>query len=700
MGRRFSGLRVVLFACVLLSLAGCGDLTGESPKIAKATPEPGATTASTAASATPAVTATAAPVASATPATAAEMTPDLPSATPASTPMSSAPSQPLTAPDPALAEAPGLFVREAQDFPVYWRTWTEDAFREAERRNVPVLLFVGSAWSHDSLVMDNKVFSDPEISSYINSNYMPVRVDADQRPDIWSRYRLAYEVINKELAKPPLVAFALPDGRPFDIIGSVPARSSDGSVGMLQLLTQADEMLKSKAGEVKGQADAVEKVLAQLLTAPRSSSVELSKDVVSDLSKQLQSAATGDDADSLRAGRVASFLLHSYASLSSDEARKAASELLLERFGSGQRDHVMGGYFFRIPGSGEIQFGKLLPVQSEMIEANARAYAVTGKGLHKEGVTEVLRFCRDWLEAGTGGFYTCQAPDIGPDDNGSYFTWSQDEINKITEDETATTVFCTYLNAKQGEKTNLHVTDRLSHAADVANVSYEQALKDLDKVRMKLHDARMSAQNVPMVDKSIIAGWNGDMICSYLDAARMTDSDKAREFAIKTADMIIDKMVSAEQGVARVMYKEQVSGYGYLADNVKVAAALLKCYEATEQKEYLESAQSLMQFVESRFLDKNSGLYQDVVISDPGQQMGLLKLKRLPLEDDISRSANAVAAMVWYRLYDATKNDEFKSRSERMVKAALQRRPFNTEATATWGEAALLDLDGMPKYQH
>ncbi len=708
MSRCFSVSKVTVIVGAALIFTGCDNLTGESPKIVsddKATPVADAAHASK-----PSATPVASPgsawneVAQNTFAekNAAITTPplanaDLPTTAPAA-PTGPIPNA-LTAPDPALAESPGLFLRQAQNSSVFWRSWSPDAFREAEARGLPVLIMIGSAWSHDAAAMDNQVFTDPEISAKLNTDYVPIRVDADERPDIWSRYRMAYEAINKQLARPPLMVFALADGRPFDVVGPVPARGSEGNSGMLELMSQASEMYKDRQADVTAQAASIETVLAQLLAAPRAESADLSAELLDSMADGLASASTGNDSEALRAGRVGGFLLHHATDKSSGKSREAASELLLNRFRSGQRDHVMGGYFLRIPGSGDIQYGKLLPVQAEMISANARAFAATGKGLHKEGVTEVLRFCRDWLESPDGGFFACQAPDIGNEDSGGYFTWSREEINQIAEDEKSATVFSEYLNAQAGEKTNLHVTGKLQQAADTAGVSYAEALKGLDAVRVKLRNFRIGAEQVPMVDKSILAGWNADMVVAYLEAAELVGDETAREFALKTADMIVKSMVSEQDGVARVLYKGKASGYGFLADNVKVASALLKCYQVTNQQEYLDSAQSLMEFVEERFLDSDSGLYQDVANSAAWEQAGLLKLKRLPIEDDISRSPNAVAAMVWYQLSAAANKAEYKGRAERMVKAALERRPFNTEAVATWGEAGLMVQNGPPSFK-
>lgn len=697
---RRAGYKAILVPLGVITLGGCGELTGEKPEIVSATDDK--TTVATV-KATPAPE-TQSPAASSgwnnmagiafnssgtgtlapEPATTSSVTAPPTSATVASA---------VTAPDAAFAESPSLYLRTAQASKVHWRSWAPAAFTEAQSRQAAMLIVIGTSWDHNCNVMDAQVFDDAEISSLLNSDYVTVRVDADERPDVWSRYRMVYELINKQPATMPLTVYADAAGVPYDIVSAKLARSTESAVGLLEMAKQARDLYRSSPDDVKKQTASIESVLARLLVDPQTESAGSQADMLKGLTSAIARAAIEDGEGAVRGGRAAQALLAS----SAPANRGAGSELLLSRFRSGQRDHVLGGYFYRTPGLGSIQYGKLLPVQTEYITANAQAYGVSGKSLHKEAVGEVLRFCRDWLEAPEGGFYSSQAPDIDNDDNGSYFTWSADEIKAIAGTGSEATVFTTYLNAAAGQKANLHVTGRLQQAADAAGVSYEAANKALSAVRLKLSEARMNAEKIPMVDKSVQAGWNGDMIVAYLDAAKYTGDEQAGDFALKTANFIIESMISEKQGVARIMYKGRSQGFGYLEDNVKVAAALARCYEASGQKEYLDSAESLMEFVEAGFLDKSSGLYIDVLPS--ADSNGLVKLKRFPLEDEIACSSNAVAATTWLHLATHLGKPELKQRAERLINAAAVRRPFTTDTMASWAIALATLQNGILEYK-
>src|SRR5690606_12926445 len=111
-------------------------------------------------------------------------------------------------------------------------------------------------------------FEDAEISTLLNGDFVTVKVDADERPDIWARYAVAYELINKQPATLPLGVFANADGGPFDIINAKPARTTDNAVGLLDLLNQARDLYRSRPEDIQKQAATIESVVAKVLTGP------------------------------------------------------------------------------------------------------------------------------------------------------------------------------------------------------------------------------------------------------------------------------------------------------------------------------------------------------------------------------------------------------------------------------------------------
>jgi uncharacterized protein YyaL (SSP411 family) len=496
-----------------------------------------------------------------------------------------------------LAQSASPYLRAAAKSEIKWQPFSSATFAAAAQQGRPVLIDISTNWNHQSRLMAAEAYSEPTVVQALNEKFVCVKVDADFQPDIARRYGAAYRLINNRDSEYPLTAFALADGRPFDVLSYVPATAQGDQVGMAGLLKQVQDLFATQSAQVQKQAELIESKLTKqsMASAATTLNAEAARQAAATVAKQ-------KDASGASAAAVATAMLQIYSDGLDKSALENASKLLLDQFRSPLRDQVLGGYFHTVAADNVPRYEKLLPVQTSLLSANALAFAAGKKSMHKEAAEEILRFCRDTLEAQGGGFYASQDADTGPNDNASYFTWSRDEIFKLAGEDTATKVFAQYLNAG-AEKGPLFVTQKLQSAADANGASYDQALKALTDVRAKLREARMQQESVPYVNKAIFASWNSEGIAAYLDAYKYLGDSAARNFALQTADFIINNMVDPKQGVAHVFYKGQASEFGLLDDNAKFAAALMQCFEVSGQREYLESAESIMAYLERRFLD-------------------------------------------------------------------------------------------------
>lgn len=604
-----------------------------------------------------------------------------------------------------LEEASSPYLREAGRQSVQWLAWGTESLELARVLDRPILLCIGAGWCHSCKSMDRDTYSDPAVAELINAGFIPVRVDRDERPDLDERYQAAYAAINRRPGGYPLTVFSLPDGRPFESVGYVAPRDNEGEVGMANVLGQVLDIYASRRADAAQMASAVEEIVAR-------SGVDPSGKATPDLEllHKLQ-ASIAREYDSRREvfGRkgqphfptpgAALALLHYYSDFDDRKALSTAVDSLSRYYRSGLRDNVLGGYF-RYAADEDLKqprFEKLLYVQAEMLRANAAAYAATGKYLYREATSDTLRFVRDTLESGEGaGFYASQDADLDTGDNGSYYTWTADEVRKVVGDGVEAKVFLRYLNVDEKSRTPsvLHPTSRMQSVAESLKISRQEAIKHLDYVQLLLHRSRMSQDRAPYVNKTLISSWNSAMISAYLDVYRYVGDVEAREYALNTANLIMEKMISPEHGVARRYYKGAAGGFGFLEDQVRLADALIHCFEVSGKHEYLETATSLMEFVEARFLDPASGLYFD---RDEARPVGLLHVRRHALADGATPSANAVAAMNWYRLYQLSGKQEHYDRAERIVSVALGQKGLEGTAAATYLRALALLVNGAPK---
>lgn len=572
-----------------------------------------------------------------------------------------------------------------------------------------MLIDIGARWCHWCRVMDGETYGNPEVVKLVNDNFIAVKVDRDERPDVDERYQVAHFLINRRGGGWPLTVFALPDGRAFESLTYIPADSKPDQKGMRDILNQVIEIYTKRNADAVKQADLVEKNVQTASTGiVKQGTVNeaLVKKLASGILKEADSQNGGfgkGNEPKFPNGGALLFLLHYYSDYGDKAALDTVVKSLQAYFRGGLRDHVLGGYF-RYATDGKfahVHFEKMLYVQAELLSANALGYAASNKPMLKEAAEDILAFCKDTLENKDGGFFASQDADVtggkaGPEEDGSYFTWTADEIESLAGKGQQSQIFINYHNVNSADskddagRSTLRADKTLKEVAAGTSVDPQKAL---DEVRKALRDARLNQENVPFVDKSIYANWNGMMIRAYVDAFKYLGRTDARDFALQSADFIVSNMISETDGVAHGFVKGKPVLYGLLDDQVEVAAALLDCYEVSGNSSYLETAESLMNFVEGKFL--KGDLYSDREAPAPDE--GLLKIDRLHVYDNPTPSPNATAAIVWYHLFQATSKQEYLDKAKRIARAVAGQEDFGGVAAGTFGQAMALAVNGAPK---
>lgn len=607
----------------------------------------------------------------------------------------------------ALESATSPYLRSAAKSPVFWQQWSPEVFELAQRLNRPVLIDIGANWCHWCHVMESETYGRSDVADLINENFIAVKVDRDERPDVDERYQSAYVLINRKAGGWPLTVFALPDGRAFESLTYVPGETKGDQIGMVDILKEVMKVHTERREDVLQQARLIENGLAnssKIVAREGAKAEDFVGAVWNEISRDFDVTNAGfgsTDAPKFPNGSALMFLLHYHSDVRSSQALDLVSKTLTSFSKSGLRDHVMGG-FFRYTADGAMRrphFEKMLYVQGELLSAYANAYAATHKSLFKEVGQAILMFTRETLERQGGGFYASQDADIVGEPEGAYYTWTREEIEKAGGSAADAAVFMDYLNVGEenrdaGGRSVLYSDRSLQTSADAAKVKYDDAQKALNAMRKRLHDLRMEQEKVPRVDKSIVASWNAMMISAYLDAYRYFGDAAARDFALESMDFVLNTMVSETEGVAHIFAREKTAVFGLLEDQVHVADALVDCFEVSSRKEYLQTAESMMNYVEAKFLDSASGLYVDRVSEE---NPGLLAVKRIPLFDNPIPSSNAVAAVVWYRLYQATQNEDYREKAERIAKTVAGNETLPGLAAAALGRAVNLINNGGPK---
>ena len=604
----------------------------------------------------------------------------------------------------ALAGSASAYLRSAMHQPVAWMEWGERAFERAAREDKPILLDIGAVWCHWCHVMDRESYEDAETARTINENFVAVKVDRDERPDVDARYQAAVSAISGQGGW-PLTAFLTPEGRPY--YGGTYFPPEDGynrPSFQRVLLTMADafqerrtevdetaasvmnaiehnEAFSGRAGgEIKEIGrELVDKMAASALKSadmkhggfggqpkfPHSSALELLIEVASRTETRAASATPKQSGPGT--AKMA-------------ETARQAALVTLEKMAKGGIYDQLGGGFHRysvdehwvVP-----HFEKMAYGNSELLRNYVHAYQAFGNVEFSRVARDVMRWMDECLcDRKLGGFYASQDADFSLDDDGDYFTWTLDEAAEALTAEELEVVVGYYNIGEIGNmqhnvaKNVLHVKRGLDVVARKAGVRVVEALTLLESARRKMIAARKK-RPTPYVDKTMYVAWNAMCISAYLEAGRVLEEPKARAFALKSLDRVLGAAWGGrESGLAHVaaygepgVKVERVAGG--LDDYVFLGHAALDAWEATGEMRYYEAAAELMESALGRFYDPVGGGFFDTEAAAEGERrLGALVTRRKPLQDSPTPAGNPVAAMLLQRLQALNGSAEYAAKAQ------------------------------------
>ncbi len=602
-----------------------------------------------------------------------------------------------------LANAASAYLRSAMHQPIRWHEWGEEAFALAKRENKPVLLDIGAVWCHWCHVMDRESYENPEIAAIVNEQFIAVKVDRDERPDVDSRYQAAVQAISGQGGW-PLTAFLTPDGHPFFGGTYFPSDDSMGRPGMKRVLLSIAQAFREKKNDVAESAESVMSYISQAETFSASAG-EIDPRLPE---RTVQSAKSMFDPEHGGFGSAPKFphpsvmdLLIDHYARTGDEAVRNIVVTTLERMAKGGVYDQLGGGFHRysvderwvVP-----HFEKMSYDNSELLKNYVHAFQATGVEFFADVARDTIR----WMDAVLsdrqhGGFYASQDADISLDDDGDYFTWTLKEAGDVlTEDELAVASIY-YDMGVTGEMHHNHFKNVLFVAESLDDIS-KRLKKDVAKTRdllasakKKMYEARMK-RPTPFVDKTVYVGWNALCVSAYLDAARVFGLQDARYFALRTLDRILSQGLNDQGKLSHVIaYADANTGKrelsGVLDDYAFTVLACLDAWETTSAMSYFNFAQRIADAMIERFYDQEHGGFFD---ARAASAIGALAARRKPFQDAPTPAGNSAAAIALLRLYNYSENGKYRDCAERTLMLFAGTASQYGIFAATYGIATLM----------
>ncbi len=561
--------------------------------------------------------------------------------------------------------------------PVDWHPWGDEAFAKARELGRPVLLSVGYSTCHWCHVMEEESFEDEEIARFINENYVAIKVDREQRPDVDGVYMAAVQVTTGGAGGWPMTAWLSPDRRPFYAGSYFPPRDGDrgAPTGFLTLLNKLLGIYRDQPDIIANNSTLIAERIGALLStrpagdAPAEAALASARAEYKRRFDAENGGLTGGP--KFPSSLPIRLLLEEYKATQDAELLSMASSTLAAMAASGIRDYVGGGfhryavdYRWRVP-----HFEKMLYDNALLASAYIDGWRATGNAEFADVVREILAYVSREMTSPEGGFYSATDADSldaasGERVEGIYFTWTPQELRQALGETDAAIAAALWTVDEEGDLEGRNVLRRdrpLAAIAQQFEAPKAQFGAKVNSIRQRLLAAR-SARPAPLRDDKIVTAWNGLMISAYAQAAFAFDEPSYAQAAERAAGFILNKM-RLNGRLQRSSLQGAASGEGYLDDYAFFIAGLIDLYEATGEIAWLQKAIALDQTLEKHFANPAGGYY---LTADDHED---IIVRQQPSYDSAEPSGNSVQAMNLLRLHEFTTEDAYRARAERTLSA-------------------------------
>ena len=591
-----------------------------------------------------------------------------------------------------LASASSPYLQQHADNPVDWHEWNDEALATAKKENKPLLVSIGYASCHWCHVMEKESFMDTAVARVMNENFVCIKVDREERPDIDNIYMDACQLISGGGGW-PLNAFALPDGKPF-FAGTYYSKS-----GWLSLLKDISKAYKEKHDLVVKQADGLTKgIAAEDLSFIR---VDNTAIVMNNQGYQNLFDSIYLKTDTVNGGlkgapkfpmpAVTEFLFQNYYLTGNKKSLDAASNTLNKMALGGIYDQLEGGFAryatdneWRIP-----HFEKMLYDNAQLISLYAHAYQITQNNFYKTIVTETISFIERNLASSYGGYYSSLNADT-EDGEGQFYTWKESDFKKITGTESLLAEYFNVSPMGNWNKGNniLFAKYTPQEFAELKKQTPDQFISLLNKAKKILLEER-NKRNKPVADTKILTAWNAMMIKAYADAYIATEIEDYLAKAIMIANFLEKNLLGNDGSLKRNFKDGKTSINGFFDDYSWTASAFIKLYSVSFDVNWVTLAKQITDHAIKNFYSKDAGLFYNTALNE-----SKLAVRKMEIDDDAIPSSNSIMAGTLYSLGIIYDDSSYNNMSKRMLASVVSKVNLFPVYHAQWCSLAGLFSQG------
>jgi len=563
--------------------------------------------------------------------------------------------------------------------PVEWYPWGPEALARSRDEDKPILLSIGYSACHWCHVMEHESFENEEIARVMNENFVCIKVDREERPDLDSIYMNAVQLMTGHGGW-PMTMFLMPDLKPFYGGTYYPPEDRRGMPGFPRVLAAIADSYKNKREEILSSAEAI---TAELKKSDRF--IASNEMLTTEVLNQAFSVLAGNfdpkhggfgGAPKFPPSMTLMFLLRHHKRTHSVEALQMAETTLQKMACGGMYDHL-GGAFARY----SVDSQWLVPHFEKMLYDNALltriylyAYQQTRNSFYRRVAEETLEYIIRDMTDPSGGFYSSEDAD-SEGVEGKFYVWTKSEVLSTLGQEDGE-VFCEFFDVTdegnfEDGKSILNTPVSLEAFAKQKGKSVDEINRVINACKRKLFNNREQRVR-PGRDDKTLAAWNGLMLTAFAEAANILGRDDYRQVAIRNAEFIATQLI--REGRLLRAYKEgQAKLNGYLEDYSYVIEGMLAVYEATFDLKFFTQARELADTMIAQFWDEQDGGFY-FTSSDHEELIARTK----DYFDNASPSGNSVAAMALLKLGLLTQEQDYSRHAVTILRAlrpAMSRYP-------------------------
>jgi uncharacterized protein len=570
-----------------------------------------------------------------------------------------------------LAGETSPYLRQHRDNPVDWYPWGPEAFAEARRRDVPILLSVGYSACHWCHVMAHECFEDDEVAATMNEQFVSVKVDREERPDVDAVYMDAVQAMTGRGGW-PMTVFMTPEGDPFFGGTYFPKPN------FLQLMAAITDAWENRRDEVNHNGDALRTAIG------RTAALEPAADLpdVAALNQTVQALAQNFDREWGGFGAPPKFpstmsldlLTFGYLRSADAGLREIVTTTLDAMASGGMYDHIGGGFArysvdreWLVP-----HFEKMLYDQALLVRAYAHATVALDQPRWRQVVAETVGYVLRDLRQPAGGFSSAEDADSpGPDGHGHeglFHTWTPDEVRAVLG-AGADAALEHWGITEDGNFEGRSIPNRLHARGEWARPPA------IEEARRRLFEAREERAR-PGLDDKVLTEWNALMVASLAEAGALLDEPGWVEAAVTAGEFLLRELRGPDGRWSRSWHAagDPPARHAALAaDHAALVDAFTRLAEATGEARWIAEAVTAADALLDRFWDPdNGGVY---TTPEDGET---LVVRQKDLFDNATPAANSLAAVALYRLAALTGEARFANHADRilqLVGAVFQQAP-------------------------